>query len=62
MGRGGAACAPTEEIPEENFTSNSLDPGTELFANETDDTKIYAKLEEKYYLLYEQVIEEDADS
>ena len=51
-----------EEIPEENFTSNSLDPGTELFANETDDTKIYAKLEEKYYLLYEQVIEEDADS
>ena len=52
----------TEEIPEENFTSNSLDPGTELFANETDDTKIYAKLEEKYYLLYEQVIEEDADS
>ena len=52
----------TEEIPEENFTSNSLDPGTELFANETDDTNIYAKLEEKYYLLYEQVIEEDADS
>lgn len=52
----------TEEIPEENFTSNSLDPGTELFANEMDDTKIYAKLEEKYYLLYEQVIEEDADS
>ena len=54
--------ASSEEIPEENFTSNSLDPGTELFANETDDTKIYAKLEEKYYLLYEQVIEEDADS
>ena len=52
----------TEEIPEENFTSNSLDPGPELFANETDDTKIYAKLEEKYYHLYEQVIEEDADS
>ena len=63
MGRGwSSVCPKPRKFQKKISHPTHLDPGTELFANETDDTKIYAKLEEKYYLLYEQVIEEDADS
>ena len=46
-----------EKMEKINFTANELDVGTEIYYNEDESEKVYAKFSEEKYIAYEKVEE-----